>query len=245
MAKKPVSAKTKLRSCLVRMEKKYGVTKTIGGGPTVGQGVFLIFRQGWDFKKASRAARILESEFIDWNEIRVSAKREIQETLAFLKFSDMENRIINIQEYLREVFTAYNDLDNDLFKTMEFESFRRFIIKVTALGKPNAYILLQCHRDEAAKKSKKAAGRGAQTARSGEPDLVVSPESMRVAIRLGIIKKTLSIITARRDLAKLLNRNQYLPFQNSFVRHAEAFCLSKNPRCRECILKGSCKYAGK
>jgi hypothetical protein len=237
MAAASVSAKSQLNAALKKLEKKYGVTKTIGGGPSLEQCLFLILRQGWDFKKASRAVRILESSFIDWNEVRASSLAELYEVLAALKCTDLMDRLRRLRGFLNAAMDEVTDLTTDMFRSMDFEPLRRFIVGIEPLGKANAYVFLQCFVNEWKKKAKDDPAK--------ERSLVVSPEAMRVTIRLGIIKKTQSSNKARADFSALITAKDYLRFQYLMAQHAESVCSSKKPLCGECFLRDSCNFPSK
>jgi endonuclease III len=224
-----------MTSLLNTMQKKYGVTKMIGGGASLEQCLFLILREGWDFKKASKAVRKLESHFIDWNEVRVSSKSELVQLLAPLKCADMDKRVIRMKEFLETLMNEFTDLDNEMFKSMDFEPLRRFAVGAKELGKSNAYVFLQCYKTERLKKP----GEGDEK----DKVLVISPESMRVAIRLGCIRKTQSANAARKEFMKILKPSDYLRFQNLMAQHGDVFCFTKNPLCQECFLRDQCKFA--
>jgi len=237
MAAAATSARSKLAAALAAMERKYGVTKVIGGGASLEQCLFLTLRQGWDFKKASRAVRILQSRFIDWNEVRVSSAAELCEELAALGCSaDMMSRLKRMKGFLDAVMNALNDLDGEILRSMDFEPLRRLLLGIEQLGRANAYVFLQCYIEDP---KKKEGGGGGERG-----DLVVSPESMRVAIRLGIIGKTQSPNKARKEFMALLKPSGYLRFQYLTARHAETFCTSKNLLCGNCFLKRSCPFPG-
>lgn len=234
MAAATANSKTRMTALLKGMEKKYGVTKLIGTGASLEQCMFLILREGWDFKKASRAIRTLEAGFIDWNEVRVSSVAELDAALSFLKCADMPARLGRLRDFLEALMNEFNDLGGDMFDEMEFEPLRRLLINIDGLGRANAYMFLQLYMSEMAKQPKSEVDK--------DKVLVVAPESMRVAIRLGILKKTQSANLARKEFMKLLGPRDYVRFQNLFVRHAESVCLSKNPQCTECFLSGSCDF---
>jgi endonuclease III len=70
----------------------------------------------------------------------------------------------------------------------------------------------------------------------------MSPDALRVGIRLGLIKKTGSLNVGRKEFEKILDSTEYIAFQHLFVRHAETFCKSKNPLCESCFLNTVCKF---
>jgi len=234
MAASTATNKARTKTCLARMEKKYGVTKVIGGGASLEQCIFLIIREGWDFKKASKSVRALEADFIDWNEVRVSTVGELVEKLAPLKCSDMRERMARMRDFLNAVMNEFCVLDNDMFKAMEYEPLRRFLMGLKALGRANACIVLQSFMAEQDKKG--------LSDKEKEKFFVLAPDSMRVGIRLGIIKKTQSIIAARAEFLKMIPPSENLRFQNLMVRHGEKVCFSKNPNCEDCFLSDLCDF---
>ncbi len=79
--------------------------------PVLEQFVYAICREGASRKQADRAFRGLQERFFDWNEVRVSSPREIEEALGDIPSADARaQRIIAL---LQEVFeTTYSfDLD--------------------------------------------------------------------------------------------------------------------------------------
>lgn len=233
MAAAASGSKARVKTILAAMEKKYGSVKTIGTGSSLTQCIFQIFRQGWDFKKASRAVRILESSFIDWNEVRISPVRELTEALTALKCADMDSRVERVKGFLQEVFDGCQKQDENLFHDMDYESIRRLLMSNTALGRAAASVFLQILRFEMEKQPD-----------PGVEDklLVVSPETMRVAIRIGFLKKTQSSNVARQEFEKFIQPKEYLRFQYLTVLHAEKYCFSKNPSCADCFLSKSCAF---
>jgi len=223
--------KKNMRNILTRMNKKYGVVKPGNSRGDIEQCVFLILREGWDFRKAARAVKILVEHFVDWNEVRVSGPGELVEALPFLKYKDLEEKILRILQLLKEVYLEYNCLQLDFLKETDFEDTRKFFAQLEPLGAGNAYIFLQCLQetiDEAAEVD--------------PPNLVISTEALRVGIRLGLIKRTSSHNVGRKAIAKLIGPKDYLSFQNLFVRHGDKICTSKSPLCKECFLNSLCKY---
>jgi endonuclease III len=155
----------------------------------------------------------------------------LAETLTFVKYKDLYDKIYRIREVMREVFGEYNRMGLGFLKEADFEDTRRFFASLKPLGKANGYIFLQCLQAEI----DEAEGEGAQT-------LVMSTESLRVGIRIGLIKKTGSHNVARKEYSKLIDPEDYAALQNYFVRHAEVYCRSKSPLCKDCFVNALCKY---
>ncbi|MHC4943638.1 MAG: hypothetical protein ACYTG7_11535 [Planctomycetota bacterium] len=231
MAESQAQLKKKMRDVLGKMQKKYGVVKLGNSRADIEQCVFLILREGWDFRKAAKAVKVLEEVFVDWNEVRVSAPREIKEALSFLKYQDLEEKIVRVKGTIQEVYNEFNRLKLDFLLESEFEETRQAFLELESLGRGNAYIILQCLKDMID-----------ESENGDSQTLVMSTEALRVGTRLGLIKKTSSHNVGRREFSKLIRSKDYILIQHLFVRHGEALCTSKSPLCKECFLSSICKY---
>jgi endonuclease-3 len=80
--------------------------------PVLEQLLYAVCREGTSRERADRAFRALQTQFFDWNEIRVSGVREVEEVLAELP--QAESRAERIISLLQEVFeTTYSyDLES-------------------------------------------------------------------------------------------------------------------------------------
>lgn len=231
MAESLTQLKKKYREAVKRMTRKYGVAKLSGSGADVEQCVYLILREGWDFRKVNRAIKVLEEEFVDWNEVRVSVVKELRETLPFLKYKDLEEKLTRVKGCLKEVYGEYNRLSLEFLLAAELEDTRKIFAEFENLGRANAYIFLQCLQDE---KDEVPVGESIT--------LVMSTEALRVGTRLGLIRKTSSHNVGRKEYLKLMDPKESIVFQNLFVRHGERICTSKNPMCKDCFLNTICNY---
>jgi endonuclease III len=77
--------------------------------PVLEQFLYAICREGATREDADRAFRNLQEQFFDWNEIRVSSSREVEEALDDL--SDSENRANRLISFLQEVFETTFSFD--------------------------------------------------------------------------------------------------------------------------------------
>lgn len=231
MAESLSQQKKNMSAIMKRMTKKYGVVKLGNSRADIEQCIYLILREGWDFRKANKAIVHLEECFVDWNELRVSANREILECLSFLTYDNLEEKVVRIKEFLGEVYAEYNRLRIDFVEELEFEETRKMFASFEFLGQGNAYIFLQCLQDQID-----------EVESDQSATLVMSTEALRVGIRLGLIKKTSSHNVGRKEYGKLIGSKDFIPFQNLFVRHGEVYCTSKSPLCSDCFLSKDCAY---
>jgi endonuclease-3 len=77
--------------------------------PVLEQFLYALCREGAARAQADRAYRNLRELFFDWNEVRVSSPREIEESLGTI--SDAENRANRLISFLQEVFETTFSFD--------------------------------------------------------------------------------------------------------------------------------------
>src|SRR5262249_52467465 len=77
--------------------------------PVLEQFIYAICREGTTREQADRAYRALQERFFDWNEIRVSSVREVEEVLSELP--DAEARAQRLVNFLQEVFETTFSFD--------------------------------------------------------------------------------------------------------------------------------------
>ena len=89
--------------------------KTIGPDeevrPVLQQFVYALCREGATREQADEAYRFLCERFFDWNEVRVSSVRELEE--AFSDMAESEARAQRLVSFLQEVFEIHFSFDLD------------------------------------------------------------------------------------------------------------------------------------
>jgi endonuclease III len=77
--------------------------------PVFEQFLYAILREGATREQADRAFHNLQETFFDWNEVRVSSAREVEEALGDI--ADAENRANRLISFLQEVFETTFSFD--------------------------------------------------------------------------------------------------------------------------------------
>jgi endonuclease-3 len=77
--------------------------------PVLEQFLYALCREGATREQADRAFRNLQEHFFDWNEVRVSSVREVEEALGDIP--DAENRANRLINFLQEVFETTFSFD--------------------------------------------------------------------------------------------------------------------------------------
>jgi endonuclease-3 len=187
--------------------------------PVLEHVLYAVCREGTTRAKADRALRCLRDRFFDWNEIRVSSLREIEEALAFLP--DPEARAQRLISLLQEVFeTTFS---------FELESLHKKGLKQAAK---------QLSRYQAA--SDYIVAWVVQQALGGHAVPLDAP-TLRVLRRLGLIDSEHEDPEAlRASLEHLIPKVRGPLFGELISALAEELCVDDEPNCPDCPLISDC-----
>ncbi|MFN4260128.1 MAG: endonuclease [Gemmataceae bacterium] len=190
--------------------------------PVLEQFLYAICREGATRARADEVFRLLKERFFDWNEIRVSSVREIDEV--FEDYRDADVRAQRLIDLLQEVF--------EMTFSFELESLQKKGLK------------------EAAKKLAryKAANDYAvawvvQRSLGGHAIPLDAP-TVRVLRRLGVLDgEQQDIETMRASLEHLIPKSKGPLFNELLSELAEELCHEEEPKCSDCPLRGDCPSA--
>jgi endonuclease III len=196
----------KLKAHLDRLEKEYGSVELVDGKPALEQAICLILREGSNPRKAQKALKILEGEYVEWNELRVATPKEIVAVLAGLGISDLDDKISRILALLSRLFYDFHKKDLEFVKIFEPPQRQKIMNSLSPLGVHVTNVLLQYFEDNAA-----------------EPQgLIVTQEEANVLVKLGAIKKTSSLNVARKAAEKVISKSDWYRFHYLILREQEA-----------------------
>src|SRR5690349_5420178 len=97
-----VTNKQRALTHLFALVKKHPAAGAAESRPILEQFIYGICREGATRAQADRAYANLRDRFFDWNEVRVSSSREIEEAMEDLP--DAEGRAQRLLSFLQEVF---------------------------------------------------------------------------------------------------------------------------------------------
>jgi endonuclease-3 len=97
-----------LTQLFTALKKRYEPTEP-ESRPVLEQFLYAVCREGASRAQADRAFRNLQERFFDWNEIRVSSHREVEEALSNLP--DADTRAQRLISFLQEVFETTFSFD--------------------------------------------------------------------------------------------------------------------------------------
>ncbi|MFM7148290.1 MAG: endonuclease III domain-containing protein [Gemmataceae bacterium] len=192
--------------------------------PVLEQVMFALCRENATQDQAEQAYANLKSRFFDWNEIRVSTVRELEEAMAGL--SDTENRAQRMIAFLQEVFEEHFSYD---LEGLQKKGVKQAAKKITSYGAANEFV-----------------GAWVTQRSLGGHAIPVDAASLRCARRLGLIEgNTDNYETARAALEHLIPKAKGTHFSDAISQVAEEYCREKDPNCRQCPLRGDCPTAQK
>jgi len=187
--------------------------------PVLEQFVFALGREGASPEQAEQAFANLKSRFFDWNEVRVSSVREIEEALAGL--SDAESRAQRLISFLQEVFETTFSFD---LEALQKKGLKQAAKALTRYGAASDYVV----------------ARVVQRSLGGHA-IPLDCATLRCARRLGLLDgATEDPEACRTSLEHTVPKSKGAPFSDAISTLAERYCWEGEPNCGECPLAGEC-----
>lgn len=190
--------------------------------PVLEQFLYAVCREGATREQADRAFRALQERFFDWNEIRVSSAREVEEALGDLSGADIKaQRLISL---LQEVFETTFSFDLEtLHKKGVKQSAKQLARYQAASDFAIAWIVQQ--------------SLGGHAVPLDEPCL-------RALRRLGLVEADQEDCEAlRASLEHLVPKVRATLFGELLSALAEELCIDGEPICSSCPLAPECPTA--
>lgn len=191
----------------------------VGELPVLDQFIFALCRENATEAQAQAAFTRLKTMFFDWNEVRVSSTREIEEAMAGL--SDTEPRAHRLLAFLQEVFEDRFSFDlEDVIK----KGLKQGAKQLARFGAANDYV----------------ASWVVQRSLGGHA-IPVDSATLRCSQRLGLIDRGMEDPeTARGALEHLVTKAKGTTFTDCISNLAESHCWEMEPRCVGCPMQGEC-----
>jgi endonuclease III len=204
----------------------FSAAKKTGGGdeeahPVLQQFIYALCRENATREQAEDAYRFLCERFFDWNEIRVSSLRELEE--AFTDMSDAEMRAQRLVAFLQEVFEIHFSFDLD---KLQKEGLKQAAKKLSRYQAANDYIVSWV----------------VQRSLSGHAIPVDAP-TLRCTARLGLIENEQDETEARASLEHLVPKAKGALFTDGISTIAGDYCWEEQPQCAACPLCADCNHA--
>jgi endonuclease III len=191
--------------------------------PVLQEFIYALCREGAGRDEADLAFRNLCERFFDWNEVRVSSVRELEE--AFAGLPNAAARAERLSTFLREVFDTEFcfDLDKQLLK----KGLKLAAKQLAGYQAYNEYI-----------------GAWVMQRSLGGHAIPVDAPTLRCGRRLGLLEGAHEDIeAARASLEHLVPKAKGPQFTELMSCLADKYCWEEDPHCSACPLARECAYA--
>jgi len=191
------NAQKKLLRRLDKIEKQYGKLHMLKDAPPLEQAIYLMLREGTDFRKAQRAMKVLQEEYVEWNELRVATPKEVVAVLKKINLANVDHKVSRILALLSRLFYDFHKKDLEFVRIFPPLQREKILRTLDPLGLPITYVLLQFYDDHS-----------------------MMPEGMVVCmdayndylVKEGLVRKTSSENVAKKILEKLVPEDQRYRF---------------------------------
>jgi endonuclease-3 len=193
--------------------------------PVFEQFIYGLCRENATAEQADQAFRALAERFYDWNEVRVSSHRELEEVFAGLSQPDL--RAQRLLSFLHEVFeTTFSfSLDDLQKKKGGVKDAAKQLLRYQAANEYVGAWVVQ----------RSLAGHA----------LPLDASSLRCARRLGLVEAggTAEADTARATLEHIVPKAKGAQFTDALSLLADEYCWEDEPNCPSCPMAGECVTA--
>jgi endonuclease-3 len=190
--------------------------------PVLQQFVYGLCREDATPEQADRAYRNLCERFFDWNEVRVSSARELEES--FAELPNAEGRAQRLLSFLQEVFELNFSFD---LEKLQKEGVKQAAKKLARYQAANDYVTAWV----------------VQRTLGGHA-IPLDPPTLRCARRLGLLEGGQDDPeAARASLEHLVPKAKGPQFTDAISLFAEEYCWLEEPNCPACPLAAECATA--
>lgn len=186
------------------------------GSPVLEHLLYAVCREGATRAEADKAFHTLRDRFFDWNELRVSAEREVEDVLAELPNSEVRAfRLINL---LKEIFETTYSFDLDPLVKKGMKQAQKHLERLGASPFAVAYTLqngLECHT------------------------LPLDEDMRRTLMRLEVLDREPeeAALTA---LEQQVPKGRATAFSDALSEIARTYCHESAPQCGSCTVRECC-----
>jgi endonuclease-3 len=201
-----------------------GLKKVQGAGepverPVLEQFLYAICREGVTREQADEAFRRLRERFFDWNEVRVSSVRELEEALSDLP--EPEVRAQRLVSFLQEVFETTFSFDLEPLQKKGMKQAAKQLSRYQAANDYAVSLVVQQSL--------------------GGHAIPLDVPTLRVLQRLGLIEEDQNDPEAvRASLEHLIPKSRDTHFSDLISYIADKYCWEDSPDCAHCPLASEC-----
>jgi len=186
----------------------------------IAQLVSTILSQNTNDRNRDVAFQRLQRRLPTWEQVRDADAAEVIEAIRPAGLANQKGP--RIQEALRFITRERGELDLTFLAELPVDEAKRWLSSIKGVGPKTAAIVLLFSL--------------------GRPAFPVDTHIHRVTKRLGLIGPRVSREKAHQELERLVPPEDYCAFHLNVIRHGREVCISRKPRCPQCIVRGLCDY---
>lgn len=214
--------KRKLTRVVRNLEDKYGPHIYPEDASQLDQLVFAILAADNPVTNARKAIKDFKEDFVDWNEVRVSTVRQLEDALEAARIEPAARHAEHLKGFLEKTFHEVSRVNLETLRTEGPEKARKTVAKLDVLEIHEQQYLL--------------VGAGVEDA----PPL--GPVTDRICLRVGVFQPDEPAQKRRKLLESLVTGQDAIRFHHLMLEHGKKLCTEVDPRCPRCPVQNDCDY---
>jgi endonuclease III len=210
--------KAKIGQIISLLAEAYGDRKWYKRLEPVGELVLTILSQNTSDTNSRRAYTSLMETFDNWDRILGADKEEIASAIRSGGLADVKAKYI--KNALQALKKETADLDLSFLRDMTVEVARKWLIKLPGVGMKTASCVLLFSL--------------------GMPAFPVDTHVYRVAGRLGLVGKKISVDASHLEMERMTPAEDIYRCHVLIIEHGRKTCKAQRPLCPSCVLANSC-----
>jgi endonuclease III len=210
------------------LEPRLGAVRELDEARPLEQLILLMLARGATLPKARRALKVLQTDYVDWNDVRVTSTREIASKIALLVGQRHAlEKAEKLVELLSMVYHRFNRINLDFLQDGDNEDSGRKKTRLFAWLSERSQLWPTMLTLHAVKK----------------PEVVVDGGLPRVLSRLGLVEGKSTPPAIRQKIVESVPEDLLVTFQFVSYVLADEYCHQKTPDCPHCPAKPVCPSA--
>jgi len=172
--------------------------------------------------EAVQAYRRLKTAFVDWNEVRISSVKEIQEV--FEGVPDALELAIFVKDFLEQLHRENQSVSLEFLVEKNLADIRRYLKGIKGVDPATIGMVLRLRKDY--------------------PSLPINSAMERSMVRLGLVRPGGKRDQQEKQLHTMIDPEQAISFHHFFLDHSRETCPpdEEKVQCGSCLIRRSCNY---
>jgi endonuclease III len=173
-------------------------------------------------REAIQAFRRLKTAFVDWNEVRISAVKEIQEL--FEGLPDALELAIFVKDFLEYLHRENQSVTLEFLGEKNLGDIRRYLRGIKGIEPATIDLVLRLRKEH--------------------PVVPLSAPMERTLVRLGVVRPGDNRDQKEKYLHAMIREEELLPFHHFLLQHSREICPPDDEKlqCSSCGIRASCSF---